>query len=182
MLSGMPSIRVWKSVPWSRLNPRMKYWLALPSPECWVTISPGTVSSSSPSRVMGRRRRSADAGAALGGAGGDADEVVVAPGDVSVSSSTTVGRSQIATSVWPAASATVSGVKPILAARSRAGPGGGSRVKVPAALVVVRGAAGAPSEADDDVGQGDAVPGAANGAVHDARPLRGERHGGDNDK
>ena len=37
-------------------------------------------------------------------------------------------------------------------------------------------------EADDDVGQGDAVPGAANGAVHDARRLRGERHGGDNDK
>ena len=42
------------SVPWSRLNPRRKYWLALPSPECCVTVRPGTSSSTSPGRVTGR--------------------------------------------------------------------------------------------------------------------------------
>jgi hypothetical protein len=36
-----------------RLKPRRKYWLALPSPECWVTISPGTTSSASPTREKG---------------------------------------------------------------------------------------------------------------------------------
>src|SRR5882672_8990431 len=54
MLTGMPSTVIARSVPWSRLNPRRKYWLALPSPECWVTISPGTASSNSPTREAGR--------------------------------------------------------------------------------------------------------------------------------
>ena len=53
MLTGMPSILMARSVPWSRLKPRRKYWLALPSPECWVTISPGTTSSASPGREKG---------------------------------------------------------------------------------------------------------------------------------
>src|SRR5688500_13697841 len=66
MLSGMPSRRVWKSVPWSRLNPRTKYWLAFPSPECCVTIMPGTVSSADASFEGGPRR---------------ADQVVAAPDD-----------------------------------------------------------------------------------------------------
>ena len=48
-----------RSVPWSRLKPRRKYWLALPSPECWVTISPGTTSSASPGRENGRAFTSA---------------------------------------------------------------------------------------------------------------------------
>src|SRR5262245_20087650 len=55
---GMPSTVMAKSVPWSRLNPRRKYWLALPSPECWVTTMPGTVSSSSPRRRSGLSSRS----------------------------------------------------------------------------------------------------------------------------
>ena len=54
MLTGMPSTVMARSVPWSRLKPRRKYWLALPSPECWVTISPGTASSNSPTRAAGR--------------------------------------------------------------------------------------------------------------------------------
>src|SRR5258705_13626952 len=54
MLTGMPSTLMARSVPWSRLKPRRKYWLALPSPECWVTISPGTASSNSPTRDAGR--------------------------------------------------------------------------------------------------------------------------------
>src|SRR3954464_13097754 len=54
MLTGMPSTEMARSVPWSRLNPRRKYWLALPSPECWVTIRPGTASSTSPTREAGR--------------------------------------------------------------------------------------------------------------------------------
>src|SRR5262245_51749382 len=53
MLTGMPSILIERSVPWSRLKPRRKYWLALPSPECWVTIRPGTASSASPGREKG---------------------------------------------------------------------------------------------------------------------------------
>ena len=53
MLTGMPSTVIARSVPWSRLKPRRKYWLALPSPECWVTISPGTTSSASPGRENG---------------------------------------------------------------------------------------------------------------------------------
>jgi hypothetical protein len=54
MFTGMPwPLVVAKSVPWSRLKPRRKYWLALPSPECWVTITPGTNSSTSPGRSAG---------------------------------------------------------------------------------------------------------------------------------
>ena len=53
MLTGMPSTVMARSVPWSRLKPRRKYWLALPSPECWVTIRPGTISSASPTRKNG---------------------------------------------------------------------------------------------------------------------------------
>ena len=34
--------------------PRRKYWLALPSPLCWETIRPGTASSISPGREIGR--------------------------------------------------------------------------------------------------------------------------------
>src|SRR5262245_6389628 len=54
MLTGIPPTVTRKSVPWSRLNPRRKYWLAFPSPLCWVTMRPGTVSSSSPVLRMGR--------------------------------------------------------------------------------------------------------------------------------
>src|SRR5437899_3103144 len=53
MLTGMPSTLMARSVPWSRLKPRRKYWLALPSPECCVTIRPGTISSASPGRENG---------------------------------------------------------------------------------------------------------------------------------
>src|SRR6516162_4754098 len=58
MLTGTPSTEVEKSVPWSRLKPRRKYWLALPSPLCCVTDRPGAASSSSPGRVTGRAFRS----------------------------------------------------------------------------------------------------------------------------
>src|SRR5438105_3899492 len=54
MLTGMPSTVTARSVPWSRLKPRRKYWLALPSPLCWVTIRPGTTSSASAGRENGR--------------------------------------------------------------------------------------------------------------------------------
>jgi hypothetical protein len=54
MLTGMPSTKVAKSVPWSRLKPRRKYWFALPSPLCCVTITPGTNSSTSAGRRVGR--------------------------------------------------------------------------------------------------------------------------------
>ena len=54
MLTGMPSTKVAKSVPWSRLKPRRKYWFALPSPLCCVTITPGTNSSTSAGRSVGR--------------------------------------------------------------------------------------------------------------------------------
>ncbi len=50
----MSSTVIRKSVPWSRLKPRRKYWFALPLPLCWVMITPGTVSSSSPGRRIGR--------------------------------------------------------------------------------------------------------------------------------
>jgi hypothetical protein len=36
------------------LKPRRKYWLALPSPECCVTTRPGTNSSRSAGRSIGR--------------------------------------------------------------------------------------------------------------------------------
>src|SRR5574343_788463 len=54
MFTGMPITWVEKSLPWSRLTPRKKYWLALPSPECWVTTMPGMVSSSSAGRKKAR--------------------------------------------------------------------------------------------------------------------------------
>ena len=41
-------------MPWSKLKPRRKYWLALPDPLCWVAIMPGTVSINSPTRDKGR--------------------------------------------------------------------------------------------------------------------------------
>ena len=50
----MPSSVVRKSVPWSRLNPRRKYWFAFPAPLCWVMMRPGTNSSTSPGLRMGR--------------------------------------------------------------------------------------------------------------------------------
>ena len=50
----MPATQVAKSVPWSRLKPRRKYWLALPAPLCCVTTMPGTSSSSVPGRSSGR--------------------------------------------------------------------------------------------------------------------------------
>ena len=54
MFTGIPSTLTVKSVPWSRLNPRKKYWLAFPEPLCWVTIMPGMNSSISPARNIGR--------------------------------------------------------------------------------------------------------------------------------
>src|SRR5215472_13147341 len=45
MLTGISASVMSMSVPWSRLKPRRKYWLALPSPLCWVAIKPGTSSS-----------------------------------------------------------------------------------------------------------------------------------------
>src|SRR6516165_1680772 len=54
----MSSTEIARSVPWSRLNPRRKYWLALPSPLCCVTERPGAASRSSPGRVIGRALRS----------------------------------------------------------------------------------------------------------------------------
>src|ERR1700722_11886761 len=53
MLIGMSSTSVARSVPWSRLKARRKYWLALPSPERWVTMRPGTFSSRAPGRSRG---------------------------------------------------------------------------------------------------------------------------------
>ena len=52
--SGISSRKTAKSVPWSRLKPRRKYWLALPPPACCVMMTPGTVSKTSPERRMGR--------------------------------------------------------------------------------------------------------------------------------
>ena len=54
MFTGMPATKLAKSVPWSRLKPRRKYWFALPSPLCCVTITPGTNSSTSAGRSVGR--------------------------------------------------------------------------------------------------------------------------------
>src|SRR4030095_14609584 len=59
MFIGTSSITVVKSVPWSRLKPRRKYWFALPDPECWTAIRPGTASSNSATRSRGRTDRSA---------------------------------------------------------------------------------------------------------------------------
>ena len=54
MFTGMPSTNVARSVPWSRLKPRSRYWFAFPSPEWEVTVRPGIVSSSWPVRYTGR--------------------------------------------------------------------------------------------------------------------------------
>ncbi|VVT02867.1 hypothetical protein SPHINGO391_350440 [Sphingomonas aurantiaca] len=40
------------------MNPRRKYWLALPLPECCAATMPGTASSSSATRNNGRTSRS----------------------------------------------------------------------------------------------------------------------------
>ena len=57
-LMGTPSTKPAKSVPWSRLKPRRKYWLALPPEECSVAIMPGMTSTSSAARLIGRVERS----------------------------------------------------------------------------------------------------------------------------
>ena len=49
----MPATQVAKSVPWSRLKPRRKYWFALPAPLCCVTAMPGISSSNVPGRCSG---------------------------------------------------------------------------------------------------------------------------------
>src|SRR6516165_5189763 len=54
----MSSTEIARSVPWSRLKPRRKYWLAFPSPLCCVTDKPGAASRSSPGRVTGGALRS----------------------------------------------------------------------------------------------------------------------------
>src|ERR1700681_3769467 len=59
MLTGMSSTEMARSVPWSRLKPRKKYWLALPSPLCWVMIRPGTTSRASAGRENGHALTSA---------------------------------------------------------------------------------------------------------------------------
>ena len=58
MFSGSPNSDVARSVPWSRLKPRANCWLLLPGPLCCVITTPGTVSSTSPARISGRRRSS----------------------------------------------------------------------------------------------------------------------------
>src|SRR4029450_3304564 len=90
MLTGMPSTVMARSVPWSRLKPRRKYWLALPSPECWVTIRPGTTSSASPGRENGTALTCsplmdtalAAAGCGVAALSGDAPGVTPLPPDV----------------------------------------------------------------------------------------------------
>ena len=57
----MPSIHMEKSVPWSRFMPLKKYWLAFPSPLCWVATIPGNISASSPILKIGRVLKSARA-------------------------------------------------------------------------------------------------------------------------
>ncbi len=67
-----------KSVPWSRLKPRKKYWLAFPPPACWVMMTPGTVSRISPlaqNRAIGKLRR---AGRALRGRRRNPDHAILA--------------------------------------------------------------------------------------------------------
>ena len=39
--SGISSMKMAKSVPWSRLKPRRKYWFALPPPACCVMMTTG---------------------------------------------------------------------------------------------------------------------------------------------
>ncbi len=57
----MPSTHMEKSVPWSRFMPLKKYWLAFPSPLCWVATIPGNISASSPILKIGRVLKSARA-------------------------------------------------------------------------------------------------------------------------
>ncbi len=75
--SGISSRKTAKSVPWSRLKPRRKYWLALPPPACCVMMTPGTVSRTSPERRMGRSSSSLCAHRSLGGGLGDSDKVIL---------------------------------------------------------------------------------------------------------
>ena len=48
-------------MPWSRFMPLKKYWLAFPSPLCWVATIPGNISASSPILKIGRVLKSARA-------------------------------------------------------------------------------------------------------------------------
>ena len=48
-------------MPWSRFMPLKKYWLAFPSPLCWVATIPGNTSASSPILEIGRVLKSARA-------------------------------------------------------------------------------------------------------------------------
>ena len=48
-------------MPWSRFMPLKKYWLAFPSPLCWVATIPGSTSASSPILEIGRVLKSARA-------------------------------------------------------------------------------------------------------------------------
>ena len=48
-------------MPWSRFMPLKKYWLAFPSPLCWVATIPGNISASSPILEIGRVLKSARA-------------------------------------------------------------------------------------------------------------------------
>ncbi len=61
MLTGTPSAKIARSVPWSASKPRMKYWSDLPPPACWLTIRPGTWRRMSETCVPERYRRSSRA-------------------------------------------------------------------------------------------------------------------------
>ena len=58
MLMGTPSMLNAMSVPWSASKPRMKYWLALPPPECCTITRPGVTRRMSWTDPMGRRSKS----------------------------------------------------------------------------------------------------------------------------
>ncbi len=64
------------SVPWSRLKPRRKYWLALPPPACCVMIRPGSVSRISPERRIGRFLSSPAPTVTWAGGTGNPDKVI----------------------------------------------------------------------------------------------------------
>jgi hypothetical protein len=53
MLTGMPSILMARSVPWSRLKPRRKYWFGFAFAGMLGHDQPGTTSSASPGREKG---------------------------------------------------------------------------------------------------------------------------------
>lgn len=59
----------------SRLNPRRKYWLALPPPACCVMIRPGSASRTSPQRRIGRSASSVSPRSLCRGSG-DSDQIV----------------------------------------------------------------------------------------------------------